>query len=208
MNKESRAGKKIAGRKALLLFTAFSSKSAIGPRRGFTLIEAMVAISILSLAITGPLIIAQKGVGSAIYARDQITAFYLAQEAVEYVRNIRDSNRITNTSWLNPLTACKDTGLGERCAIDARYTDFTNPNAVTSCPSGVCPALSFDNANSVYGYCSGSCSTWRTTPFTRTVSIDDRASSKEAAVSVTVSWTTTLFTPLKTFTVKEYMFNF
>src|SRR4051812_13810349 len=54
------------------------------PRRAFTLVESMVAISILALAVTGPMIIAQKGIGSAIYAKDQITAFYLAQEAVEY----------------------------------------------------------------------------------------------------------------------------
>lgn len=83
--------------------------------KGFTLVEAMVAISILSLAVTGPMIIAQKGIGAAIYARDQITAFYLAQEAVEYIRNVRDTNRINNISWLTSLTPCLDTGSGQTC---------------------------------------------------------------------------------------------
>lgn len=183
--------------------------------RGFSLIEAMVAISILSLAVTGPMIIAQKGLGSAVYARDQITAFYLAQEAVEFIRNVRDSNRITHNSWLSQFSGCKDTGNGARCAIDARYPEFAdspgspnpNTNAIFACPSGVCPALSFDSANKLYGYGSGG--NWKTTPFTRTIVIDETAQpNKEAKVSVTVSWSTQLFDPVKTFTVQEYIFNF
>src|SRR4051812_39565134 len=95
--------------------------------RAFTLVESMVAISILSLAVTGPLLIAQKGIGSAIYARDQIMAFYLAQEAVEYIRNVRDSNRMTGTPWLSQFSSCNETGAGERCQIDARYDYSPNP---------------------------------------------------------------------------------
>jgi prepilin-type N-terminal cleavage/methylation domain-containing protein len=175
-------------------------------KAGFTLVEAMVAIAILSLAVTGPMVIAQKGIQSAVYARDQITAFYLAQEAVEYVRNVRDSNRITNSAWLSQLSACMETGSNERCQIDARYADFTNPLAIQSCPSGTCSAISFDTVNNVYGYGSGS--TWRPTLFTRIVSLDNRISSKEAIVSVTVEWNTALFAPKRTFTIKEYLFNF
>lgn len=176
--------------------------------RGFTLVEAMVAISILSLAITGPMIIAQKGIGSAIYARDQITASYLAQEAVEYVRNVRDTNRINGTSWLSPFTelSCLETGLGEKCQIDARYADFTAAGAIQACSGGTCPRLSYDTVNRLYGYGSGS--DWRQTPFTRTIVLDNRASSKELKISVTVSWNTTLFAPTRTFTVQEYILNF
>lgn len=176
--------------------------------KGFTLVEAMVAISILSLAVTGPLVIAQKGIASAVYSRDQITAYYLAQEAVEYIRNARDTNRITGAAWLNGLDACKQsTTGGERCEIDAKYNNFTDSNAVISCPGGLCDPIKFDSATGLYGYASGAAPTI----FTRTISIDDRADAsnhKEAEVSVTISWHTNLFAPLRTFTIKEYVFNF
>ncbi|HEY4500604.1 MAG TPA: prepilin-type N-terminal cleavage/methylation domain-containing protein [Candidatus Paceibacterota bacterium] len=175
-------------------------------QRGFTLVEAMVAISILSLAVTGPLVIAQKGLGSSIYARDQITAFYLAQEAVEYIRNVRDSNRITGTAWLSQFSACKEDGSGRKCQIDSRYADFSTGGAISSCSSGVCPILSLDTTNNIYGYGSGV--DWRPTMFTRIISINETVLNKEAEISVTISWNTKLFTPLKTFTIREYIFNF
>jgi type II secretory pathway pseudopilin PulG len=58
----------------------------------FTLIETLVAISILTIAITGPLAIIAQALRSSYFARDQITAYYLAQEAIEYIRNQRDMN--------------------------------------------------------------------------------------------------------------------
>ncbi|HEU5114395.1 MAG TPA: prepilin-type N-terminal cleavage/methylation domain-containing protein [Candidatus Paceibacterota bacterium] len=172
-------------------------------KKGFTLVEAMVAISILSLAVTGPLLIAQKGLSSAIYAKDQITAFYLAQEAIEYVRNARDTNRITGASWLNGLSSCLINTGSEACEIDARKTDFLSSGAIQSCTGGVCDKLSYDSSSGLYGYGIGS-----PTKFTRTVTIDNRASSKEAKLSVTIAWNTNLFLPTRTFTVQETIFNF
>lgn len=174
----------------------------------FTLVEAMVAISILSLSITGPMTIAQKGIGSAIYARDQITAFYLAQEAVEYIRNVRDSNRINQISWLSYLSNCL---AGGTCQIDARYTDYTNVAAITSCSSGTCPVLSLDTSRNLYGdglTCPSSGCIWRSTQFTRTVQVTETQPDKEAVISVTIAWNTNLFSPLRTFTIKEHIFNF
>jgi prepilin-type N-terminal cleavage/methylation domain-containing protein len=191
-------------------FTFISKQSHIHSKKGFTLVEAMVAISILALAITGPMLIAQKGIGSAVYAKDQITAFYLAQEAVEYIRNVRDTNRIKGNLWLDGLDECLETGSGERCTIDARFTIHTNPSAIVPCPGGACPVISFYNNDSTgegfYGY--DSSSGWAPTAFKRTVSIDNRASGKEALISVNISWNTNLFAPMRSFNVKEYIFNY
>jgi prepilin-type N-terminal cleavage/methylation domain-containing protein len=201
----------------------YFKKKLMNVSRGFTLVESMVAISILSLAVTAPLLIAQKGIGAAIYSRDQITAFYLAQEAVEYVRNVRDTNRITGQWWLAQFSSCQPYNEANApCSvingdykIDAKFLDFTtsngagvsddvvNANAISTC-TGACPVLKYDATNNLYTYSEGS-----DTQFTRTINISNiSGDGKEAILSVTIAWNTDLFSPQRTFTIKEYLFNF
>lgn len=59
---------------------------------GFTLIETLVAITVLTIAVAAPLTLAAQSLLSAFSARDQVTAFHLAQEALETVRAQRDHN--------------------------------------------------------------------------------------------------------------------
>ena len=58
---------------------------------GFTLIESLVAITIVTLAISGTMVTASSAVIAADISRDQLTASYLAQEGIEYVRWMRDN---------------------------------------------------------------------------------------------------------------------
>jgi prepilin-type N-terminal cleavage/methylation domain-containing protein len=191
--------------------------------KGFTLVETLVAISILSLAITGPLVIAQKGIGSAVYARDEITAFYLAQEAVEYARNVRDTNRIGGYAggWLSQFVNanCIDNGSGQRCQVNG-IEDFTNlstlSQAISECSlpkvngADVCPPVAFDSTKKLYGYSSANTSgdAWANTQFTRTIDIKEINPGVEALVTVTISWQTNIFTPMESFTVAEHIFAF
>lgn len=73
--------------------------------KGFTILETLVAITIILIAITGPLDIIAHSLKASYYSRDEVTAFYLAQEAIEYARNLRDNNALDpNTKvddWLN-----------------------------------------------------------------------------------------------------------
>jgi prepilin-type N-terminal cleavage/methylation domain-containing protein len=97
---------------------------------GFTLIETLVAIAILMVAIAGPLDIAEKGLIAADNSRDQTIAAYLAEDMMEYVKNIRDGNILagntSGTSWLamNPST-CES---GSFCIAETATGDFVNPS--------------------------------------------------------------------------------
>ncbi len=110
---------------------------------GFTMVETLVAISILLVVIIGPMTIAQKGIQNAYFARDQLTAVFLAQEAIEAVRVKRDAQALyvydqlideespsdATWDWLGVLPVCTTeadeecrfnptTGILERCADD------------------------------------------------------------------------------------------
>jgi len=57
---------------------------------GFTLVEVLVAITILLLVITGPMQIMTRANNSTAYSSEQVIAFFLAQEGLELAQKGRD----------------------------------------------------------------------------------------------------------------------
>jgi Tfp pilus assembly protein PilV len=55
------------------------------------LIETLVAVSIFSLSILSLMAVLAQGISDTNYAKQRIIAAYLAQEGIEYVRNMRDT---------------------------------------------------------------------------------------------------------------------
>src|SRR5688572_14888059 len=82
--------------------------------QGFTFVETLVAIAILLMAIAAPLTLGSQGLAASRVARDQVIATYLAQEAIEYARNIRDGNTLAGNPWLQGLEDCID----DICMLD------------------------------------------------------------------------------------------
>lgn len=176
--------------------------------RGFTLVETLAAVSLLSIAIVAPMVLTMQSISSAYLARDQITAFYLAQEAIESVHAIRDGQILQialtpsggqSVDLFGPLAPYAN---GQPFYIDA--TD----NNIRAC-GGACSPLKTDGPNgTLYGY-SGTTNTI----FTRTViacyvQANGCTSNptSEMRLTVTVSWKTGSFAQ-RSFTISEDLYR-
>lgn len=166
---------------------------------GFTLIEAMVAVTIVSLAVAGPLFTAGRAIVAAQLSRQQLTASYLAQEGVEYARAMRDNEylaayqvggtNVSTAAWNNFLSgegegsiaSCRST----TCTLDPTRSMGTGSGfSLEPCSGGSCAPLYL--VNGVYSQQSGIAGAVQT-PFTRTVQAIDVSPTDERIVS-TVSW--------------------
>lgn len=169
--------------------------------KGFTLIETLIAISVLLLAVVGPLTVATQSLTSAAFARDQIVAFYLAQEATEVIRNKRDNNALSNSNWDSGFADCVSV---DPCRIDATVS-IDSGQAIEKCDTGACPPLRRDTTSGLYGY-NGA---WPESKYTREIQMEsvgtENVSGDEIRILVTISWQTG---PLqKSFTIQENIMN-
>ncbi|HQM18680.1 MAG TPA: type II secretion system protein [Candidatus Paceibacterota bacterium] len=88
---------------------------------GFTLVEAMFAIFILTFVIVGLMTVVSSSLYSARYAKQEIIMNFLIQEALDGIRNDRDSSVFLSGeySWQDFVDkytgACKE---GEGCQIE------------------------------------------------------------------------------------------
>lgn len=150
--------------------------------RGFTLIETLIAVLLLATAIAGPLTIASKGLSAALIARDQMVAFYLAQDAVEYVRFVRDSNKLAGDPWLSGLSLCETT---DGCILDPAL----GVDGIEACSGACSPIQKYEdgNGNVYFTYTLGDVAPQQ---FVRTVKLSAPTTGEttEQVLTVTVSW--------------------
>lgn len=178
---------------------------------GFTIVETLVAVAVLLISLVAPLTIAERGLASAEVARSEITAFYLAQEAIEYIRNVRDTNALAgrgsgaNPQWLQGLNSC----INADCGVD---TTAPPGLQVVSCSSsnGNCLLYQYTGSSGsselfgVFGHRSSN--NWKATNMTRTIRLREVQNKIEEEVLVTVTWRAGSL-GLRTLTVKENIFN-
>lgn len=155
--------------------------------RGFTIIEVTVAIFIITAGTVGVLSLISQTVGSATISSQRLTAAYLAQEGIEIVRDIRDSNwleqRWSEEEILQPFW---DDGLGE----GDWEGDYTNTQSLTyqcspipfTCPSRGLPLHPLLINGGFYNYTSGT-----STKFFRRITIFDKTADM-FKVSISVGW--------------------
>ncbi len=181
-------------------------------KTGFTLIESLVAISILIVAVLGPMGMLSEAISNSSYIKNQVTATYLAQEGLEFVINKRDYIRSTwpefqdapvleetyeyGDNWLigsNPndpqagLTPC----LSQHCRVDT-VSGWT----MTSCSNACKDNPLLQSPNKLYHYDNtiiGSTETIFTrsiivTPLPSTNPVTQEEEINEARVTVEMNW--------------------
>jgi len=125
---------------------------------GFTLVEALVAISILMVAVAGPITIAQRGLSTAVFSKDQMTASFLVQDGIEAVKNIRDQvsinqdpqNPDSSVDWISGSPSVPS-GLGNCICTDDASCNFDSPTAIycnidtTNNPLNSSSVISYEN---------------------------------------------------------------
>ncbi len=80
-------------------------------KKGFTLIETLVAVSVLLIALTAVFAAARNGIASSSALKNRIVATYLAEEGVDGLKNIKDTNLLNilvdnNVNWLEGISEC------------------------------------------------------------------------------------------------------
>ncbi len=92
---------------------------------GFTLVETLVAVLILTMAIGALLTLTAGGFFSIRYAKNEIVANNLLQESLEYIRNTRDTAAINASKWDDWVMTLEDGGCftNDGCTINPYSSD-------------------------------------------------------------------------------------
>ena len=136
---------------------------------GFTLVETLVSLFVLSIAITATFAIITFNLNRANCIKNSFIASGLAQEGDEGVRNLRD------TDWFkgNPFGS-----LGGPLAAGGTYcVQWDSEQLISSCSNPL-----KKDAGGLYTYDSG-----QNTIFSRTVTVTS-VSAAELKITVDVSW--------------------
>lgn len=144
-----------------MIFFKHIQKKYINYKKGFTLLESLVAIFILLLSLTGPIYIATLGIRTAAGSRDGISARYLAEEVVEYFRNERDYRSLREVEfptvdWLKNITGtadCKNPPGAITNVCQLQINPSTLKYVVSECAGlGTCSKLRFNPTSAVAFY--------------------------------------------------------
>lgn len=172
---------------------------------GFSLVETLVAITILLIVIVGPMTIVSSAARSTSFASEQVTAFFLAQEGAELVEKMRNDlllqyfvNANTgNDPWAD-FTRTSAGGFFQTCYKNVNQNGcafYVGPTGTPSTPVS-CSTLSncsvyLDNTTadlrSRYTHSSNPPSWFVPTQFTRQI-ILEQMNLNEVKVTSKVTW--------------------
>ena len=159
-------------------------KKGLKRNKGFTLIETLVSLAILTTAVVAMIWVSGNGVSESLYSKNKIIANYLAQEGVEIVRNIRDGEVAGGTGWDGFMDTVSDCSPSTGCTIDA--TPIVAAISIQQCvsePGKICNKNFFLTPGGFYTHQA----VGTATSFRRKIVVAPVGAS-EATVTVTVTW--------------------
>jgi prepilin-type N-terminal cleavage/methylation domain-containing protein len=184
-------------------------------KSGFSLVETLVAITILLLVIVGPLSISSTSVKSTMFSSEQVMAFFLAQEGLEISQNARDNLILQNFRGNNPdpWSDFRNTNGTFRwcyavngCGLSLRTNSIGSLGQVQSCSNANNCIITLDTGNGVnrskYGHQNGATQT----PYTRVIRMR-RIGSNEVSVTSTVTWQSGFSKEIQQVVVQTSLFN-
>lgn len=175
------------------ILTTFSRQEECHTR-AFTLIESLVAISILLIAVVGPMSAISTSLSQIKIARDQMIAVNLAHEGIEAVRQIRGSNMLKEWSGVAGWGGTGSWRTGINSIRDQIVLLSSGVPGLNSCGggcSGVDIIIYKETATGNYYQFSSvpAVGVFTPTQFRRIVRLE-RTDNREIEVLSTVTWTT------------------
>ena len=184
---------------------------------GFSLVETLVAITILLIVVVGPMTISTSTARSTSFSSEQVVAFFLAQEGAEIAQMARDNFLLSefpdfkagwtdftaNDSTTNAMYSCFET---QGCSLELNNDGSLKTR--TPCRDNKCRLYidSSDGTRSKYTYDSSPGD--KTTPYTRAIKFEKIGTDEdEVKVISTVSWRTGNQRQSQTVSVETHLFN-
>jgi type II secretory pathway pseudopilin PulG len=179
---------------------------------GFSLVETLVAVSILMIVIVGPMSISMRTAKSSSFATEQVTAFFLAQEGLELAQKGRDDlllqfrsiPPIITNPWArfiqNPtgqFSDCFNPASG--CGLEWATPTTIN---VIACSSNPCLLYTGGTGRSNFTHSN----TGKSTPFTRRIYFRNSDANSIEVRSV-VTWRTGSIVADQRVEVSTYLYN-
>lgn len=163
-------------------------------KSGFTLVETLIALSIFSISVVGLMVVLGKGISDANFAKYKNTASYLAEEGVEYIRNMRDTYVLYDSNpsdgWTQFLAKFAQCTTTNGCKYDDSLTSYDLNSLksmnVNQCNGNVC-SLYYDTSTGRYGWTASATSSFYTRVITMKA-VD--GSPDEIQIKCTVTWST------------------
>lgn len=169
---------------------------------GFTLIETLASITLLVMAISGPMLLSAQSLRASREARLQLEATQLAEEGIEIVHSIRDDNSAddssaTHADWMNDILA-ECSVVNRPCVVDVtdqstgalghEWGNNTLRSCVSPCASSA--PLYKHTTSGLYRqkFGGGLGAPWVQSDFTRLITVTEVVANREVKVTSTVTY--------------------